>query len=59
MNDIEEIDPEISLAIKNEGNRIREGVELIPSENFVSKAVLQAYATVLTNKYSEGFRPAG
>ncbi|MBI2656685.1 serine hydroxymethyltransferase [Candidatus Woesearchaeota archaeon] len=55
MDDISKTDPEIFEAIKKEGIRIRNGVELIPSENFVSKAVLQAYATFFTNKYSEGY----
>lgn len=55
MNDISKTDPDIFDAIKKEGIRIRNGVELIPSENFVSKAVLQAYATFFTNKYSEGY----
>ena len=55
MDDISKTDPEILDAIKKEGIRIRNGVELIPSENFVSKAVLQAYATFFTNKYSEGY----
>ncbi|MEK6982958.1 MAG: serine hydroxymethyltransferase [Nanoarchaeota archaeon] len=55
MDDISKTDPEIYKAIKKEGIRIRNGVELIPSENFVSKAVLQAYATFFTNKYSEGY----
>ena len=55
MNDISTVDPEIFDAIIKEGTRIRNGVELIPSENFVSKSVLQAYATFFTNKYSEGY----
>ena len=55
MDDISKADHEIFDAIKKEGARIRNGVELIPSENFVSKAVLQAYATFFTNKYSEGY----
>jgi glycine hydroxymethyltransferase len=55
MASIEKSDREVFEVIKKEGNRIRNGVELIPSENFVSKAVLQAYATVFTNKYSEGY----
>ena len=55
MDDISKTDPEIFDVIKKEGIRIRNGVELIPSENFVSKAVLQAYATFFTNKYSEGY----
>lgn len=55
MDDISKTDAEVFDAIKREGIRIRDGVELIPSENFVSKAVLQAYATFFTNKYSEGY----
>ena len=55
MDDLSKADPEIFDAIIKEGTRIRNGVELIPSENFVSKAVLQAYATFFTNKYSEGY----
>ncbi|MBI2108043.1 serine hydroxymethyltransferase [Candidatus Woesearchaeota archaeon] len=55
MDDISVVDPETSEAILNEEKRIRDGVELIPSENFVSKAVLQALGTVFTNKYSEGY----
>ncbi len=55
MDDISKTDAEIFDAVKKEGTRIRNGVELIPSENFVSKAVLQAYATFFTNKYSEGY----
>ncbi|MDP7116624.1 MAG: serine hydroxymethyltransferase, partial [Candidatus Woesearchaeota archaeon] len=53
MNDITKTDSAVVEAIKGEMNRIEEGVELIPSENFVSKAVMQAMATVFTNKYSE------
>jgi glycine hydroxymethyltransferase len=52
---IEKSDPEIYNIIKKEGNRLRNGIELIPSENAVSKAVLQAMGSVLTNKYSEGY----
>ena len=55
MDDITIADPETSKAIFDEEKRIRDGVELIPSENFVSKAVLQALGTVFTNKYSEGY----
>ena len=51
---ISEIDPEITQAIQAERQRQREGLELIPSENFVSRAVLQATGSVLTNKYAEG-----
>jgi len=55
MNDIETSDPEVADAIKAETKRAEEGAEMIASENFVSKAVLQAMGTVLTNKYSEGY----
>jgi glycine hydroxymethyltransferase len=55
MEDIEKRDPTITKAIKNELIRIRNGVELIPSENFPSKAVLQAMGSVFTCKYSEGY----
>ncbi|MBR3138142.1 serine hydroxymethyltransferase [Candidatus Saccharibacteria bacterium] len=41
--------------IEQETKRQREGLELIPSENYVSKAVLKAMGSVLTNKYSEGY----
>jgi glycine hydroxymethyltransferase len=55
MNDINKSDPKIAEAIKNELKREEEGVELIPSENNVSRAVLQAMGSVFTNKYSEGY----
>jgi len=48
-------DPEILAAIKREVKRQSEEMELIASENYASKAVLEAMATVLTNKYSEGY----
>jgi len=50
-----QFDPEIKQAIKNELQRQEEGLEMIPSENFVSLAVLEALGSVLTNKYSEGY----
>jgi glycine hydroxymethyltransferase len=49
-----ESDPEIADAIGRELNRQRDGVELIASENIVSRAVLEAQGSVLTNKYAEG-----
>lgn len=55
MNDLKKIDPSIAQEIKNELKRQEDGIELIPSENYVSKAVLQAMASVFTNKYSEGY----
>lgn len=55
MDDIEISDPEVAEIIKKEIKRQEEGAEMIASENFVSKAVLQAMGSVLTNKYSEGY----
>src|SRR5437773_6333659 len=48
-------DPEIAGAIRDELHRQNTGVELIASENFVSRAVLEAAGSVLTNKYAEGY----
>ena len=48
-------DPEIALQIENEVLRQHEGLEMIASENFVSRAVLEAVVTVFTNKYAEGY----
>src|SRR3990167_6867990 len=48
-------DPEVLAIIKKEMKRQSEEMELIASENYVSKAVLDAMATVLNNKYAEGY----
>jgi len=48
-------DPEIATQIQNEIVRQHEGLEMIASENFVSRAVLEAAGTVFTNKYAEGY----
>ena len=48
-------DPEIAVQIQNEILRQHEGLEMIASENFVSRAVLEAAGTVFTNKYAEGY----
>ena len=48
-------DPEITAALKGELRRQRDQIELIASENIVSRAVLEAAASVLTNKYAEGY----
>jgi glycine hydroxymethyltransferase len=48
-------DPEIAEQIQNEIKRQHEGLEMIASENFVSRAVLEAAGTVFTNKYAEGY----
>ena len=48
-------DPEIAAQLNNEQNRQHEGLEMIASENFVSRAVLEATGSVFTNKYAEGY----
>src|SRR6187397_2537781 len=50
-----ETDPEIAQALRDELHRQNSGLELIASENFVSRAVLEAAGSVLTNKYAEGY----
>ena len=50
-----ETDPEIAGAIRDERHRQNSGLELIASENFVSRAVLEAAGSVMTNKYAEGY----
>jgi glycine hydroxymethyltransferase len=52
---LEETDPDIAAVLRNEVRRQATGLELIPSENFVSEAVLEAMGSVLTNKYAEGY----
>lgn len=51
---LEQTDPEIADAIRRELSRQRDEIELIASENIVSRAVLEAQGSVLTNKYAEG-----
>ncbi len=51
---LKSLDPEIYAAVRSEGLRQSNQLELIASENFVSRAVLEATGTVLTNKYAEG-----
>jgi glycine hydroxymethyltransferase len=50
-----DVDPEIARAIRAETTRQADGLELIASENFVSRAVLEAAGSVMTNKYAEGY----
>jgi glycine hydroxymethyltransferase len=52
---VAESDPEIAEVIRNELGRQRDEIELIASENIVSRAVLEAQGSVLTNKYAEGY----
>jgi glycine hydroxymethyltransferase len=55
MSILKKVDPEIYEVIQRETERQAYGLELIPSENFVSEAVLEATGSVLTNKYAEGY----
>ncbi|MDL1892099.1 serine hydroxymethyltransferase [Sphingobacteriales bacterium CHB3] len=55
MNNLQKQDPEVFSAVTNEINRQNTKLELIASENFVSRAVLEAVGTPLTNKYAEGY----
>ncbi|MGH6861812.1 MAG: serine hydroxymethyltransferase, partial [Phyllobacterium sp.] len=52
---LEDIDPEIFGAIRKELGRQRHEIELIASENIVSRAVLEAQGSIMTNKYAEGY----
>ena len=52
---LEQTDPDIAEAVRDEIRRQATSIELIPSENFVSEAVLEAMGSVLTNKYAEGY----
>ena len=52
---IVEVDPQIAEILRDELRRQSTSIELIPSENFVSEAVLEAAGSVLTNKYAEGY----
>lgn len=54
-NEVRKVDSEVADAIELELNRQRNNIELIASENIVSKAVLEAMGSVLTNKYAEGY----
>lgn len=55
MSYIEKIDPELSEAIKKEAERQEYKLNLIASENYASKAVMEAQGSILTNKYAEGY----
>jgi glycine hydroxymethyltransferase len=52
---LSQVDPEIASLVAKEERRQREAIRLIPSENYASRAVLEASGTVLNNKYSEGY----
>jgi glycine hydroxymethyltransferase len=55
QNELRTSDPEIYAVIEREHKREEEGLELIASENYVSRAVLEAQGSILTNKYAEGY----
>ncbi len=55
LKEVEKFDSEIAQAIENETGRQRENIELIASENLVSRAVMAAMGSTLTNKYAEGY----
>ena len=55
IDEVRKIDPEIAEAIDKELERQQNNLEMIASENFTSRAVMEACGTVLTNKYAEGY----
>jgi glycine hydroxymethyltransferase len=55
MRHLNQTDPDVAQAVRNETRRQGSQLELIASENFVSEAVLEAMGTVFTNKYAEGY----
>ena len=55
MSYIEKVDPELSEAIKKEAERQEYKLNLIASENYASRAVMEAQGSILTNKYAEGY----
>ncbi len=55
MKELQQVDAEVAEAISQENHRQRTNIVLIASENYASKAVLQAQATLMNNKYAEGY----
>jgi glycine hydroxymethyltransferase len=55
MSELKHVDPALYATIERETSRQKSHIELIASENFVSKAVMEAQGSVLTNKYAEGY----
>ena len=52
---LEKQDPEVAKYLSQETERQEYGLEMIASENYASKAVMEAQGTILTNKYAEGY----
>src|SRR5258707_5283940 len=52
---LDSVDPQIADLLHEEARRQATGLELIPSENLVSEAVLEAMGSIFTNKYAEGY----
>src|SRR5947209_17992467 len=52
---LDAVDPQIADLLRDEAKRQGTGLELIPSENLVSEAVLEAMGSIFTNKYAEGY----
>ncbi len=52
---LDDVDPQIAALLRDEAKRQATGLELIPSENLVSEAVLEAMGSIFTNKYAEGY----
>ncbi|MEX2446922.1 MAG: serine hydroxymethyltransferase [Dehalococcoidia bacterium] len=55
MSTLSDVDPEVASAIRHEEERQQTVLEMIPSENYASAAVIEAVGSVLTNKYAEGY----
>ena len=55
MNNLSHTDPEIFAIINQEAKRLEEEINLIASENYTPKAVMEATGSILTNKYAEGY----
>ena len=55
FEEVKAADPEVAEAVELELGRQRDHIELIASENLVSKAVMAAMGSILTNKYAEGY----
>lgn len=55
MSELQKTDPAVYKILAQEAKRQSEGIELIPSENYVSASVLEAMGSIFTNKYSEGY----